>query len=71
MTAFLTRAFLVGAWCAAFVAAVAWLARACREPAPPRRVCPPGCAACAVADDAVGARLDLDLWAMEMQEHTS
>ena len=71
MTAFLTLAFLVGAWCAAFVAAVAWLARACREPEPVHRVCPPGCPACAVADDAVMVRFDLDMWAMEMQEHTS
>ena len=68
MTAFL---FLVGAWAGFSLAVVAVGVLAAREPEPVRRVCQPGCAACAVADDAVGARLDLDLWAMEMQEHTS
>lgn len=68
MTAFL---FLVGAWAGFSLAVVAVGVLAAREPEPVRRVCPPGCPACAVADDAVMVRFDLDMWAMEMQEHTS
>ena len=71
MTAFL---FLVGAWAGFSLAVVAVGVLAAREPEPvvlPARKCGPDCGPCAAADDAVGARLDLSLWDLELQEHTS
>ena len=70
MTAFL---FLVGFSAGFSLTATVLVALAVRtpDPEPVHHVCPPGCPACVVADDAVGARLDLSLWDLELQEHTS
>jgi hypothetical protein len=65
---------LAAAWACTSVVAVAVLLVLFREPDPvalPARKCGSDCGPCAVADDAAGARLDLDMWAMEMQERAS